>query len=164
MENKTFYLVRHGLATHSTTGYGDKVYTAELLPEGIASIERLAAYLQTVPTDMNASSELIRCRQTAAIITKATAKTFVFDSRLNEYWPGSKEPFILFHDRIQNFLDELKTKKEKQILIVTHGAGIAAIKSFVLKKNFAISQLFDYPKTGALVIIKEGNIETIDFN
>lgn len=164
MKNKTFYLVRHGLATHSTTGYGDKVYTAELLPEGIPPIERMTDYLNNIPTNINTSSEIIRCRQTAEIITKKTGKEFVFDKRLNEYWSESKEPFEEFHDRIQNFLNEIAWKEEKNILVVTHGAVISAIKNFILHEEYSESKLYDFSKTGVLIIIKEGKVEEIDFN
>lgn len=162
--NKTFYLARHGLATHSKIGYGDKVYTAELLPEGILPIERMAEYLQNAPTDINVSSQLIRCRQTTEIISKKTGKEFIFDKRLNEYWPESIEPFLSFHDRIQNFLEDIVQKETKSILICTHGSGIVAIKNFILRETFNESHLFDFSKTGTLVIIKNGKIETLDFN
>lgn len=164
MDDKIFYITRHGLATHSTNGYGDKVYTATLLPEGIPPIERMAEYLQTIPTDLNASSEVIRCRQTAALISKKTGKEFVFDSRLNEYWPGSPEPFPTFRDRIKSFIDEIKTKKEKRILIVTHGSGIAALKYYILTGNFEKINLPDYIPCGTLLIINGKRPNLIDFN
>lgn len=164
MEDKIFYITRHGLATHSTNGYGDKVYTATLLPEGIPPITRMAEYLRTIPTEINTSSELIRCRQTADIISKKTGKEFTFDKRLNEYWEESPEPFSAFHDRIKNFFEEIKTKKEKHILIVTHGAGIAALKNFILTGTFDTSRLFDFQPCGALLTIRRGKEEIIDFN
>lgn len=164
MDDKIFYIVRHGLATHSTTGYGDNVYTATLLPEGILPIEHMAEYLQTIPTNIHVSSEIIRARQTATIISKKTGKIFVFDKRLNEYWPESPEPFPAFHDRIKNFLDEIKIKKEKHILIVTHGAVIAALKNFILTGTFDASLLFDFPLCGNLLIVTNGNSEVINFN
>ncbi len=161
MENKTIYLVRHGLATKSTTGYGDKILTAELLPEAIPSIHRLANYLKDKPTDYNVSSEILRCKQTAAIITSRTDKKFVFDSRLNEYY---QETFLQFSNRITLFFNDLKTKPYQNILICTHGAVIAGLKHLILSDSFTEENLTDYPPCGSLLTIRNGSFEVTDFN
>lgn len=162
--NKTFYLVRHGLATKSLFGYGNNIFAATLLPDHTAPIKRIGSFLAKIPTDYNASSEFPRCRQTADIISKKTGRQFFFDNRLNEYHPKSREPFSVFNDRLKNFLGEIKSKKEKHILIVTHGAVIAGLKHLILSNRFWRIHLFDFPKTGSLVIIKNGETETLDFN
>ncbi len=164
MNNKTLYLLRHGLATHSKTGYGDKILTASLLPEGIASSKRIGEYFKDKETDYNVSSEVLRCRQTAAIIQEETNKHFVFDKRLNESPLGPKEPFPELHTRASEFVNDVQSSNYQSILICTHGILIAAIKHFVLDGNFDASEVLDYPPTGTLAVLKNRSFEVIDFN
>lgn len=161
MNNRTLYLFRHALATKSLFGYGDKILTAEILPEGIPPIERMADFLKTVPSDFNVCSEIKRCQQTAAIVTKRAKKEFIFDKRLNEYY---KESFGQLRDRVKDFLRDIEVTKHKDILICTHGAVVTAIKNLILKNKFTMFQLYDYPKTGVLLIINGKSIKEIDFN
>ncbi|MBI2430813.1 MAG: histidine phosphatase family protein [Candidatus Levybacteria bacterium] len=161
MSNKTFYIFRHGLATKSLFGYGDKIVTAELLAEGKPPIEKMANYLKKIPSQFNVCSEFVRCRQTAAIVTKKTGKKFTFDKRLNEY---NEESFNDLRDRVKDFLQYIEKSNYQSVLICTHGAVIAAIKNLVLRNKFTLFQLYDYPKTGVLLVIKDGKIEEIDFN
>lgn len=158
---KTFYLFRHALATKSLFGYGDKIVTAQILPEGIPPIKRMAKFLKTIPTDFNVRSEFIRCRQTAAIVTKIAGNQFITDKRLNEY---NEESFSNLRNRVKEFLQDMKKSNYKNILICTHGAVIAATKNLLLKNRFGLLNLYDYPKTGVLLIIKDEKIAEIDFN
>ena len=158
---KTFYLFRHGLATHSHFGYGDKIVTAEILPVGIPPIERMATFLKDIPSDYNVSSEFLRCQQTTKIISDITKKQFVRDPRLNEYY---NESFGEFRTRVKSFLQEIEAKPYKDIIICTHAAVIAALKNLITNNSFYIFQQFTYPKTGVLMIIKNNNIEKMDFN
>lgn len=159
--NKTFYIFRHGLATKSLLGYGNKIVTAELLPEGKPPIEKIGKYLKNITTQYNVRSEFIRCQQTAAIVTKETGKEFATDKRLNEY---HNESFGELRNRVKDFLQDIEKSDNTDILICTHGAVIAALKNLITKNSFTVLQLFDYPKTGTLVSIKNGKIETLDFN
>lgn len=161
MNNKTLYLFRHALATKSLFGYGDKILTAEILPEGKPPIERMADFLKTVPSDFNVCSEITRCQQTAGIVTEKTGKQFTLDKRLNEYY---KESFGQLRDRVKDFLRDIEATKHKDILICTHGAVVTAIKNLILKNKFTMFQLYDYPKTGVLLIINGKHIEELDFN
>ena len=158
---KNFYLFRHGLATKSLIGYGDKILTATLLPEGVPPIERMAEFLKDIPSDFNVSSEFLRCQQTTKIISDITNKKFVRDVRLNEYY---NESFEEFRTRVKNFLQEIETQPYKNIIICTHGAVVAALKNLITKNSFYIFQQFTFPKTGVLMIIKNNTIEEIDFN
>lgn len=159
--NKTFYIFRHGLSTKSLFGYGDKIVTAELLPEGRPPIEKMAKYLKKINTDFNVRSEFIRCQQTAEVVTKETNKQFLTDKRLNEY---NEESFTELRSRAKKFLQDIEKSECKNILICTHGAVIAALKNLILKDKFTIFQLYDYPKTGVLIKIKDNKIEEFDFN
>ena len=49
----TVYIIRHGMAVYPNQGYGNRVLTAELLPEGIPPIQRLARYLTSRPVRLS---------------------------------------------------------------------------------------------------------------
>lgn len=167
------YLVRHGIATHSTTGYGDQVLTAQLLPEAYPVIHRLGKHLRSVPSQVNFGSTVLRCRQTVEIITEETGKLFRFDPRLSEY---HQETFEEFAGRTRECLvellaeaDEVAVKKQlpnfsASIIICTHGAVIASVKNLLLKDQFLIEDELDYTHPGQLLHIFNRTTELIDFN
>jgi broad specificity phosphatase PhoE len=168
-----FFIFRHGLATKSTTGYGDQILTATLLPEGIPAIEKLAEYLKDIPSNFRYSSELPRCRQTAEIVTKATGQPFEFDPRINEY---HQEPFQKFTERVDSFLEEVIEKADRAciqqdcnempatIWICTHGAVIAALKHLLLEGSFSQEYELDYTQPGEILEIWKQNLQLHIFN
>jgi broad specificity phosphatase PhoE len=167
------YLLRHGIATHSTTGYGDQILTAELLPEAYPVIHRLGVYLRSVPSQMNFGSTVLRCRQTVEVITKETGKLFRFDPRLSEY---HQETFEEFAARTRECLtdllaeaDEVALKKQlpnssASIIICTHGAVIASLKNLLLKDHFLLEDELNYTQPGQLLHIFHRTAEVLDFN
>ncbi len=155
------YILRHGLATHSTTGYGDQILTATLLPEGVPPIKRLAAFLKDIPSDFHVCSEIERCRQTASIVTEMTGKQFSYDSRLNEY---HAETFEQLRDRIKDFLDELSTHQYQAVLICSHGSVVSGLKSFLVKGSYLPEDEMDYPHTGELLLIENAKVKKWNFN
>lgn len=161
MKAKTIYLMRHGLATHSTIGYGDQIVTAQILPEAIPVINKTAAFLKDKPTNANISSEFLRCRQTAEIVTNITNKQFTFDKRLNEFYD---ESFLQLKNRLQDFLKDLEKKNYANVLLCTHGAVIAGIKHLLLKNSLEEENLLDFALPGVLTIIQNGAIQEIDFS
>lgn len=164
LANYHFFIFRHGLATLSTAGYGDQVYSAPLLDQGIPSIDRLATYLQTQPCDVGYSSEVLRCRQTAEIVTRFTGKQFQFDKRLNEY---HQEEFTAFVARVTDFLNTLPpaaSSAPQSVWICTHGAVIAALKHLLLDGIFTQDQELDYTKPGEILEIVDGQIQVHSFN
>lgn len=158
---KTFYLFRHALAVLPGQVYGDRIFSAEILPEGIPAIKKLAEYLITIPTDYNVSSEILRCKQTAHIISETTNKNFVFDVRLNELHQESAEEFI---KRVKSFLDEVNSSQYESILICTHGAVIAALKHLITEDSIEESDLFDYSNPGELLTLQDKTISLKNFN
>jgi len=168
-----FLIFRHGLATHSPNGYGDEILTAGLLDEGIPAIEKLAQFLKGVAGDFRYSSEVPRCRQTAAIVTKITGKDFTFDARLNEY---HQEPFLQFVERVENFLEDIIEKADRYktqrvntqepvtIWLCTHGAVIAAAKHLLLEGEHTQENELDYTQPGELLEIWKKNIQLHIFN
>jgi len=157
---KQWIIFRHGLATHSKTGYGDRIVTAEVLPEGRPPIQRLGIYLKDKPFEYGVRSEFIRCQQTAQIVTDATGHVFVPDSRLNEQ---VKENFEQVRARVAHFVQETSALPYQHIWICTHGIIIAALKSLLIKGAFTPGDANDYTQPGQLLIIQEQTAEVIRF-
>ena len=158
----TIYIFRHGMAVRPNESYGSRVLTAELLPEGIPPIQRLARYLTLAPSEYQACSEVLRCRQTAAIVTEATSKAFVIDPRLREYHQESFDEFSL---RTKDFADEIQQAGYQNLMLCTHGAVIAALKHYLIDGKFSRRYETDYTQTGQLLIIHDNkSTEVLDFN
>lgn len=158
----TVYIFRHGMAVYPNEGYGSRVLTAELLPEGIPPIQRLTQYLIQVASDYQVCSEVLRCRQTAAIVTEATGKTFVIDPRLKEY---HQETFDELSQRTKAFCDELQQSGYQDVMICTHGSVIAALKHYLTDGYFDRRHETDFTQTGQLMIINDDkSVEVLDFN
>jgi len=161
-----FYIFRHGETLESSKGIhysAENVKTADILPGSRAVIKGLAEYLKSVPTDFNTSSPLIRCVNTTKIINEVTGKVFVYDERLTEFTFQLGETFEQMAERTKNFLEELKTKNYKSIAICTHGAGISALKHLITKGEYTLEDLQDYPKPGVLLIIRDKEVEYLNF-
>ena len=159
--SKTFYLVRHGIATHGKRGYGKRKLIAPILPEAIPVIERLAQALVSVPNSANFSSEIIRCRETSAIINRITGKSFIFDSRLNE----AAHPTVQeIRERVGRVLNDMMTLPQGNIIICTHGIVIAALKNLITQGKFVTKHQTDYPLSGELMIIENSKVKIISFN
>jgi broad specificity phosphatase PhoE len=157
-----FYIFRHGMAVYPHEGYGSRVLTAELLPEGIPPIQRLAQYLLHVPSDYQACSEVLRCRQTAAIVTEVTGKTFVIDPRLKEYY---QETFEELSQRAKDFCEEIQQRDYQNVMICTHAGVIAPLKHYLTDGIFDRRHETDFIQTGQMLIIRDDkSIEVLDFN
>lgn len=157
---KHWYIFRHGLATHSKNGYGDKILTAEVLPEGIPPVQRIGQYLTLMPYDYGARSEFLRCQQTAAIVTEITGRAFTPDTRLNEQY---QEPFESVRDRVRAFVDDMNASEHTHIWVCTHGVVIAALKHLITRGDFARSDENDYIQPGEVLLIRDGQTEVVKF-
>ena len=155
----TWYLIRHALATRSTSGYGSDILTASILPDTIPAIQNISRYLLTITESVQYSSELLRCRQTAAIIESVTEKKFIYDPRQNEYIEHSDthaiEEFVDFKKRIISFVHTTLQTESSHIIIVTHGAVIAAITHILTNGDFSKNTLLDYSPCGTLRTIRD---------
>ncbi|MGQ9909187.1 MAG: histidine phosphatase family protein [Candidatus Flexifilum sp.] len=148
---QTWYIFRHGLATRSRTGYGDQILTATLLPEGIPPIERLAEHMKAYPCDIGLRSELIRCQQTADIVSRATGYPFAPDPRLNE---TIDETFDSLRERVRAFIADYAASPHRHLWICTHGAVIAALKHLLTRGEFTPPSQNDYTQPGELLIVR----------
>lgn len=161
MSTPTLYLFRHGLATLNPNGYGDQIVTAELLPEGLEAVTRLAEFLKTQPYDSGFRSEFKRCQQTASKVTQITGRGFTPDPRLNEF---HLESFEQYQTRVESWWRWLEQQSYQHVWVCTHGAVAACLKNLMMKGFFELDDRLDYPSTGELWIIDQGKLEYHDFN
>lgn len=147
------YIVRHGQVPHNAL----KQYNTsdeDLNKLGIRQAEELRDKIKDMNFDVIISSPLIRAKHTADIININNNK-IIFDNRLKErscgdlsgkslevtnreeYWNyntslqyGTSENIKLFFERVYNFLDELKTKDYKNVLIVAHSGVSKAFNGY----------------------------------
>jgi broad specificity phosphatase PhoE len=147
----TWYIFRHGLATKSKMGYGDRIITAEVLPEGIPPVQRMGTYMKTLPYSVGWRSEFLRCQQTAAIVTEATGNPFTPDPRLNEQ---VTEPFEVVRDRVRAFVQDGRESGQPHLWVCTHGIVIAALRHLITRGDFSRRDELDYTQPGQLLIIR----------
>ncbi len=161
------YIFRHGLTEQVKQNINytiENVRTAELLPEGLPAIEKLALYLKNIPTDYNVASPFVRSVKTVEIVENITGKKFVFDNHLGEYVFQEGESFGQMAGRIRDFLNDLEQKHYSSVAVCTHGAIISGLKYLKTKGEFKLPELTDYPLPGVLTIIKDKTVSEIDFN
>ena len=151
-----YYIFRHAQTYYSKNKveYGKHAKDAEILPEGIPSIKRLANYLKEIPTDKNYVSSYKRCQETANIVTEITSKKFEVEERLRDYSPAFEETVEEMIERIKSFFESLNAAPYKSVAICSHGFPIGALKQLILGKTVDPQKLDDYPKPGVLLIIK----------
>lgn len=147
------YLIRHGEVNHNL----HRLYNREdedLNKTGIKQVEELKEKIKNIEYDFIISSPLTRAKHTANIINIEN-KDIIVDDRLSErdpgslsgqpievtnreeYWNyyttiqyGTSENIKEFFNRVYNFLDELKTKNYKNVLIVAHSGVSKAFSSY----------------------------------
>lgn len=147
------YLIRHGEVLHNKL----KQYNNEnedLNATGIKQAEELRKKIQEVDYDIIISSPLVRAEHTANIINIRN-KEIVTDDNLKErdpgslsgqsfevtnreeYWNyyttiqyGTSENIKLFFERVYEFLEKLKEKNYRSILIVAHSGVSKAFSAY----------------------------------
>ncbi len=146
------YIVRHGQVPHNALHQYNT--TDEALTEyGISQAVELSKKIKNKHFDIIISSPLIRAKHTAEII--ANNREIFFDDRIKErscgslsgqplevtnreeYWNyyttiqyGTSENIQEFFKRVYNFLEELKTKDYKSVLIVAHSGVSKAFNGY----------------------------------
>lgn len=147
------YIVRHGEVPHNALKmYNNK--NERLNENGINQAISLKNEIENIDYDIIICSPLIRAKHTAEIINIKN-KNIKIDNRLkernprslsgqplsvtnrDEYWDyntkikyGTSENIVIFFERIYEFLDELKTKKYKNVLIVAHSGVSKAFSGY----------------------------------
>ena len=148
------YLVRHGQCESNVIGR--YIIDEDINETGIKQAEDLREKIKDINYDLVISSPLARAFHTADIIN-AKNKDIITDERLAERNPGSlegksinitdREEFWNYYtkvkygteeripdlcNRVKEFLDELKTKNYKSVLVVAH-SGVS--KAFYVYFN-----------------------------
>lgn len=146
------YIVRHGQVPHNAL----KQYNTldeDLTETGVQQARGLREKIKDNHFDIIISSPLIRAKHTAEIL--AEGNKIVFDDRIKErdvgdlsgkpleatnreeYWnyytklqQGTSENIQEFFKRVYDFLDELKTKDYKSVLIVAHSGVSKAFSGY----------------------------------
>lgn len=147
------YIVRHGQTTTNVLGY-HSLESDDLTELGIKQAEELRERIKNMKFDIIICSPLIRTKHTADIININNNK-IVYDNRIkerdpanlsgksrenenrDEYWNyfttiqyGTSENIKEFFNRVYSFLDELKTKEYKKVLIVSHSGVSKAFSGY----------------------------------
>lgn len=146
------YIVRHGEVPHNAL-HQYNTTDEDLTELGIKQAEELKDKIKNIKFDIIISSPLIRAKRTAEIITEH--KKILFDKRIKErscgslsgqplevtnreeYWNyytdiqyGTSENIKEFFNRVYDFLDELKKKSYKNVLIVAHSGVSKAFSGY----------------------------------
>ena len=147
------YIVRHGEVPHNAL----KQYNTndeDLTELGIEQAEELRKKIKNMNFDIIICSPLNRAKHTAKIININDTK-IIYEERIRErscgnlsgkplevtnreeYWNynttiqyGTSEDIRLFFKRVYSFLDELKTKNYKNVLIVAHSGVSKAFSAY----------------------------------
>lgn len=145
-------VARHGETNYNVKKLTNSIPTEKvyLTPRGVEQAKQLAHELKNHNFDIFIISEFPRTEQTASIVNLHHLKPMFIDERVNEvntgtegvvlkdYWEaleemnkrnektiGVGETFEELKQRVFNFLDDLKKKKQfKSILVVSHLAVI----------------------------------------
>jgi len=175
-DNMKIYLVRHGQCESNVIGrYNFK--DEDINETGIKQAIDLREKINNIDYDIVISSPLMRAKHTAEIINVKN-KPMIFDDRLQErihgsmegksvsesdrdeewnYYSkirfGTAEKAIEVCNRVKEFLDELKTKNYKSVLIVAH-SGVS--KAFYVYFN-------GIPKDGKMLKLGLKNTEIKEY-
>jgi broad specificity phosphatase PhoE len=153
-QKKHWFIFRHGLATHALS-YGDTILTADLLPEGLPAVEKLADLLANKPCDVLYSSPLARCKHTAEKVAEKKQIEIIQDERLRDYYDESHDAFKL---RVADFLTEAAQRENQSIFICTHGIVIAALKHLIQEGSFNMADELDFPPPASMYEINGGTV------
>lgn len=162
------YIFRHAIARLPGQHYDSEVLLAPILPQGVYPTKKIGKYLKEKRVDFYVTSEVLRCRQTAEIVSNVIGKKFSLDKNLNEFHPYNlwmNESFTHFKKRITTFLQEMEKSKYKSIVICSHASVIVAIIRYLKEEDFSESDIVtNYPIPGVLLIVENGKVKEIDFN
>ena len=147
------YIARHGQTTTNSLKY-HALEDDDLTEVGVQQAEELRDKIKNMNFDIIICSPLTRTKHTAKIININNNK-IIFDDRIKErnpgnlsgksrenenreeYWNyytaiqyGTSENIQEFFKRVYNFLDELKTKDYKSVLIVAHSGVSKAFNGY----------------------------------
>lgn len=155
--NMIFYIFRHGQTYFSKNHlqYGDKIRSAEILPEGIPQIKVIAEKLKKDGVKTIYSSPYKRCVQTVGIVKREIPDVrIIYRENFGEQKITTRlEGFKDMVNRIEKTLNEIKKKELDKVAICSHGWPIAVMIKLLKYKKVTRLSLINYPKCGELIII-----------
>lgn len=144
------YLVRHGEKEN-----GEDL---SLTQNGVSQSIALSKKLSEKHFDLIYSSNMLRAKETAKIVSEKLSCEVLSDKRLNEFrlsmikkkkenW--TKEEIVKY-DNLLEFLKELIVKKDEEIsvLIIAHGVTNRIIMSYLLEFSMVNIVRFEQKETG----------------
>jgi len=156
------YVARHGRSNYNDLRLfnSDPTVDVHLTDVGIQQAEDLAKELKDIQFNQIFVSELRRTQQTAEVVNKTHNAPIVIEPRLNDHTSGLEglpyeaydeyiekasdrwslrikdgESIIDVKTRMQNFLDDLKTKDYDNVLLVTSMYNIRTV--YLILKNIS---------------------------
>ena len=190
--DNNYFIFRHGDSLRQTKNvamcWPEKIF-CPLTKEGEKEVETSAKKLKNKKIDIIFSSDLLRTKQTAEILSKETGARIIFDKRLREYnvgifngknprlvWdylnkkgnivsakPPRGESLLGIGKRMSSFLKDLNKKyQNKNILIVSHELPLTILEGIL--KGWAIEKILEWRKWKKESRIKTGQFREVDFN
>lgn len=162
-----YYIFRHGETYFSKNNihYGEHYADADILPEAVPVIEKIAEYLKDKISDDNYTSPFKRAIQTVEIVERITGKIFLPDERLQEEkLSRAGETLEQLEKRLKSFVKEMDNNKFKVVTICSHGWPISAFLGLLTKGYITKIDLGTYPKCGQLITVEGKTVKTLDFN
>ena len=136
--------------------YGPRHFSARIDTGSVDDIKKIGTWLQTKPLDLIMTSEYLRCRETAEIITEIINKEYTLDNRLNSIF--FETPWQV-KKRVVRFLEDRERSEQNHIAICTHGYIIAVLQSLLLNKKLTLIDTFKQIQPGVLLVLSRGKME-----
>jgi broad specificity phosphatase PhoE len=141
------YVARHAETNYNLKDIfnGDPTVNVYLTPKGIEQAVLLAESLKNTPIDLIITSQFPRTKETAKLVNKYHRAPFIEDKRLGDIVTGFEgksvkqykemrevaenkwtfklkdgESFEDVRNRVQSYMDDLRSRNEGSVLIVTH--------------------------------------------
>lgn len=154
------YVLRHGQTDYNLEGKFQGQVDIEMNETGKKQVKKTAEQLKQIKFNKVFVSPLQRTKDTAQIVTN---EKMILEPRIIERSFGTLEgkygisdyeekiqefniePILKVEERVKSFLEEIlkKSKKEENILIVTH-EGIAQIINIILNKEISKKEMKNF--------------------
>ncbi len=185
----TYYLFRHGHSMrqlkNSASCWPEKI-PFPLTEKGKREVLRSAKKLKKI--DLIFSSDLLRTKETAEIISKETGAKIIFDKRLREVDVGvfngkdpklvwdfifkQKDPYttkvpkgeslLNIQKRVWSLLNDITRKyQRKRIVLVSHELPLTILEKTL--EGFSIEKIIEWRKRNRSKLLKTGQFRKIEF-
>jgi len=189
--NNNYYLFRHGHSLRQVKKVANcwpEKSPCPLTEEGEREVLEAAKKLKNKKIDLIFSSDLLRTKQTAEIISKEIRAKIIFDKRLREYnvgifngeppqlswkylekkkdWLSAKIPkgesLVYLRKRMYLFLEEVNKKyQNKNILIISHELPLTILEGTL--KAHPLEKILELRRKEKIKVIKTAGLRKIGF-